>query len=158
MLLSTIIYTIYLKTRGQDGGVQNKGNTTFFSNVKKMTGEGLQPIPLKWLVPKISTSYHSAILPVCFLVNIIDDCRRYHLQVFNIKDRILCIALSTKCQEWDSNPRHRNYCYPSTSASYHSAILPVCYEVNRMDYGRRYHLQVFNIKDTILCIALSTKC
>ncbi len=38
-----------------------------------------------------------------------------------------------------------------TNALDHLAILPVCDVANSMDYGRRYHVQVFKIKETILC-------
>ncbi len=61
-----------------------------------MTVVGLEPTPEKWLVPLSSALDHSAILPVCFVVNSMDDGRRYHVQVFKIKETILCIGMSTK--------------------------------------------------------------
>ena len=73
-----------------------------------MTGVGLEPTPSMGLVPQPSHLDHPAILPVGCVVNSIDDGRRYHLQVFNINDTILSIAMSMKYQEWDSDPRHRS--------------------------------------------------
>ncbi len=67
-----------------------------------MTGVGLERTRPKRLVPFTSASYHSAIRAVFLDVNSMDDGRRYHLLVFNIKDTILYIAMSTKYQEWDS--------------------------------------------------------
>ena len=75
-----------------------------------MTGLGLEPNPSKRKMPLTSALEHSVILPVCCVVNSMDDNRRYLLQVFNIKDIILCIAMPTKCQVWDSKPRHLSDC------------------------------------------------
>ena len=61
-----------------------------------MTGVGFEPTPPKRLVPKTSALDHSAILPVCCVVNGMDDGRRYHVQVFKIQETILCIVMSTK--------------------------------------------------------------
>ena len=44
----------------------------------------------------------SAILRVCFVVNSIDDGKKYHVPVFKIKETILCIGLSAKLLEKDS--------------------------------------------------------
>ena len=58
-----------------------------------MTGVGLESLPPKWLVTKTSSLDHSAVLPVCCVVNSIHDVSRYHLQVFKIHERILCIRM-----------------------------------------------------------------
>ncbi len=77
-------------------GVQNKRKNTFLRNVNKMTGVGLDPMPLKCLVPKFSTSFNSAILPECFEVNSVDDGQRYHVQVVKIRETILFLGMSKK--------------------------------------------------------------
>ena len=73
-----------------------------------MTGAGLEPTPSKRKMPLTSALDHSVILPVCCVVNSMDDNRRYLLQVFNINDIILCIAMPTKCQVWDSYQGNRS--------------------------------------------------
>ncbi len=118
-----------------------------------MTGVGLEPTPPKWLAPKDSSLFHSTILTVFFVVNSINNGKRYHMQIFKIKETILCIGRHQN-DENGSQTHEPKWLMPLTSASYHSAILPVCVVVNSMDNGKRYHLQVFNIKDTILCIAM----
>ena len=59
-----------------------------------MTGVGLEPTPSKGLVPQPSHLDHPAILPVGCVVNSIDDGRRYHVQVFEIRETILRIRMS----------------------------------------------------------------
>ena len=76
--------------------VQNKGNNTLYINVNNMTGVGLEQTPPKCMVSYTSALDHSAILRVCCVVNSMDDDRRYHVQVFKVKETILCIGTSTK--------------------------------------------------------------
>ena len=73
---------------------------------RSVTGVGFEPTPPKRLVPKTSALDHSAILPVCCVVNSMNDGRRYHVQVFKIQETIHCIGMSTKQLEWYSNPHH----------------------------------------------------
>ncbi len=61
-----------------------------------MTGVGLEPTPPNRLVRKTSALDHSVILPVCCVVNEMDDCKRYQVQVYKIQETILCIGMSTK--------------------------------------------------------------
>ena len=48
----------------------------------------------KRLLPKTDGLEHLAILPVYFLINGIDDLRRYHVQVLKILAKIPCIGMS----------------------------------------------------------------
>ncbi len=57
--------------------VQNSSSNSFFSNVNKMTGVGLEPMQPKCLVPKTSALEHSAILPVYCDINVIHQGSRY---------------------------------------------------------------------------------
>ncbi len=77
----------------------NKGQNTTYRNVNNMTGTGLEPKQPEWLVPETSALDHSAILPVFWMINSMNDGKTYHVQVFKIKLTILCIVMSTKWQE-----------------------------------------------------------
>ena len=77
----------------------NKGKNTTYRNVNNMTGTGLEPKPPEWLVPETSALDHSAILPVYWMINSMNDGKTYHVQGFKIKLTILCIVMSTKWQE-----------------------------------------------------------
>ncbi len=59
-----------------------------------MTGVELEPMQPKCLVSQTSALDHSAILPVCFTINAMDDVRKYHLQVFKILATIPYIGVS----------------------------------------------------------------
>ncbi len=63
--------------------------------------------------------------------------------------------MSTKGQEWYSKPRQESDLYLYNSATYNEAILTICFVINSVDSGRRYHMQVFKIKEAILSKGMS---
>ena len=73
-----------------DRGVQNTP-LKIAKNAKKLNmnvlvSRGIEPTPA---LTEHSALDHLAIPPVCILVNSMDDGRRYHVQVFKIKETIL---------------------------------------------------------------------
>ena len=78
------------------------------------------------------------------------------MQVFKIKETIHCIGMS-------KNDRRGTPTYATkVTGALNKPLIPLGHPVclfsgHSMDNGRRCHLLVFKIKETILCIKMSTK-
>ncbi len=138
-------------------GVWNKGNTTLYRNVNKMIGVVLTPTQAKWVVPKTGILDHSAILPVCFVFNCMDDGWRYCVQVFKIKETLLCVEMSIKLEDWDSNPRHwGDWCLKPVPYTTRQYCLYILWSFAWM-MVEHVMCRCSKIKETRLCIVMSTK-
>ncbi len=138
-LLCVQLHGLLYKIPG--AGVQYKEYNTFYSNVDKMSEIGLKPAPPKWL-------------HVCFVINSMNSGRRYHMQVFKIKQAILSKGMSYNDRNGTRTHAHEvtGARKPTPLTMVHPACGKCFFVVNSNDNGRRYHVHVFKIKETILCI------